>query len=66
MVYGHYIADTSGNERFFVEGCSYCHISTGGQHEANCPCKDITVANRLHEIRWKSVGGVSQEVGVCQ
>ena len=47
MVYGHYITDTAGNERFFVEGCNYCRMSTGGQHESNCPCKDIKVADRL-------------------
>ena len=57
MVYGHYITDTAGNERFFVEGCSYCRMSTGGQHESNCPCKDMKVADKetnLHEIRDNS------------
>lgn len=45
MVYGHYIEDTSGGKRFFVEGCMYCQMSTGGQHEPHCPCKDIKVAD---------------------
>jgi len=49
MVYGHYITDTVGNERFFAEGCSYCHMSTGGQHEFNCPCKDIKINDKLRE-----------------
>ena len=44
MVYGNYITDTAGNTRFFVYGCSYCRMSTGGQHEENCPCKDVKVA----------------------
>ena len=57
MVYGHYIPDTVGNERFFVEGCNYCRMSTGGQHESNCPCRDVKVADReskLLEIRDNS------------
>jgi len=37
MEYGYYITDTAGNRRFFIEGCSYCHMSTGGLHEADCP-----------------------------
>ena len=54
MVYGHYITDTAGNERFFVEGCSYCRMSTGGQHEPDCPCKDVVVADKIRfkEIKW--------------
>ena len=51
MVYGHYITDTVGNERFFVEGCSYCRMSIGGQHEANCPCRDIKIADRETRLR---------------
>ena len=43
MVYGHYIEDTVGNKRFFVEGCSYCRMSTGGQHESICPQRDVKV-----------------------
>jgi len=57
MVYGYYITDTVGNEYFFTEGCSYCRMSTGGQHEPNCPCKDLKVADRetrLREIRDNS------------
>lgn len=50
MVYGYFIKDTVGSERFFIEGCSYCLISTGGQHEANCPCKDIQVADREKKL----------------
>jgi len=50
IVYGHYITDTIGNEHFFVEGCSYCRMSTGGLHEPNCPMKDIKVADRLARI----------------
>jgi len=40
MVYGHYITDSVGNESFFLEGCTYCRISTGGLHEPDCPMKD--------------------------
>ena len=50
MVYGYYITATAGNERFFTEGCNYCQMSTGGQHEPNCPLKDIKVADRLARI----------------
>lgn len=42
MVYGYYIKDTAGNKRFFTEGCNYCSMSTGGQHESRCPMKDAT------------------------
>ena len=54
MVYGHYIEDTAGNKRFFVEGCSYCQMSTGGSHESACPMKDVRVSDmpaRLPSIR---------------
>jgi hypothetical protein len=37
MVYGYYISDSEGNQRFFTEGCLYCSMSTGGLHEYNCP-----------------------------
>jgi hypothetical protein len=37
MVYGYEITDTAGNKKFVVEGCTYCHMSAGGQHELNCP-----------------------------
>ena len=50
MVYGYYIKDTVGNQRFFTEGCTYCSMSTGGMHEANCPMKDVKIA----EIRANS------------
>ncbi len=46
MVYGYYITDTAGNKRFFVEGCNYCSMSTGGQHQAECPCKNLKVADK--------------------
>lgn len=60
MVYGYYIKDTAGNERFFVEGCQYCSMSTGGQHEAKCPCKDVKVADKnavipnIKSLNWRS------------
>lgn len=41
MVYGYYIG-----EKFFVEGCNYCQMSTGGQHAGNCPVRDIKVADK--------------------
>ncbi len=50
MVYGHSIIDTVGNEHFFVEGCCNCHMSTGGQHESNCPMREIKVADRVAKI----------------
>ena len=37
MEYGYEITDTAGNKRFFVEGCIYCSMSTGGLHEQHCP-----------------------------
>ncbi len=43
MVYGYYITDTAGNKRFFVEGCKYCSMSTGGQHEDACPYKTLAI-----------------------
>ena len=49
IVYGHYITDTAGNRRFFTEGCSYCRMSTGGQHEINCPCANLKVADEVKE-----------------
>ena len=36
MEYGYFITDTGGNRKFFVEGCSYCRMSTSGQHELHC------------------------------
>lgn len=47
MVYGHYITDTAGAKRFFTEGCMYCSMSIGGQHEPNCPAKNIKVADEI-------------------
>lgn len=49
MVYGHFITDTVGNERFFVEGCNYCQMSSGGQHEPKCPCKDVKIVDRISQ-----------------
>lgn len=37
MEYGYEISDTAGNKSFFVEGCTYCSMSTGGLHEVKCP-----------------------------
>ena len=37
MEYGHYIETTGGEKYWFREGCTYCRMSTGGQHEYNCP-----------------------------
>lgn len=42
MEYGHEITNTAGEKTFFVEGCTYCRMSTGGSHELGCPCnKDM-------------------------
>jgi len=60
MVYGYYIKDTGGNERFFTEGCSYCSMSTGGRHQSICPVRGVIVSDRpskiihIREIRDKS------------
>ena len=45
MVYGHYIEDTVGSKRFFVEGCSCCRMSSAGQHEGDCPMRDIKISD---------------------
>ena len=37
MEYGYEIIDSAGNKTFFVEGCTYCQMSTGGLHESKCP-----------------------------
>ena len=37
MEYGYEITDTAGNMCFFVEGCTYCSMGTGGLHEQHCP-----------------------------
>ena len=37
MEYGYEITTTAGDKTFFVEGCTCCRMSTGGQHEMNCP-----------------------------
>jgi len=64
MVYGHYIEDTVGNKMFFVEGCNYCSMSTGGQHESNCPERDIRVVDIPARIldtlggTWKYVADI--------
>ena len=49
MVYGYYITDTVGNKHFFIEGCSYCQMSTGGQHEPNCPLRRSVAETSLVE-----------------
>lgn len=46
MEYGYIITDTSGNEHFFVEGCTYCSMSTGGLHEVDCPLSKPPVEKR--------------------
>lgn len=61
MTYGHYITDTLGNRKFFIEGCSYCNISTSGQHMYDCPCKDLKIAEIRHnsfikyDAAWKEL-----------
>ncbi len=40
MEYGYEIVDAAGNRQFFVEGCTYCQMSTGGQHNLDCPLKE--------------------------
>ena len=60
MVYGHYITDTAGNERFFVEGCNYCQMSTGGQHGAKCPLKDIRVTDKQEKLDKIRAGSYSK------
>ena len=51
MVYGYEIEDTAGNKSFFTEGCVYCHMSTGGKHEDNCPMNDIERPAKIPNIR---------------
>lgn len=48
MEYGYEITDTAGNKRFFVEGCTYCSMSTGGIHEAHCPCNPNRIPQTLN------------------
>ena len=63
MVYGHYVEDAIGNKRFFIEGCSYCQMSTGGQHKATCPMKDARVSD-MGEGKWinqRSWHGLNRE-----
>lgn len=55
MVYGHYITTTDGRKVWFSEGCEYCRISTGGQHESNCPYKDIKIAE-IREESFRKLG----------
>lgn len=43
MVYGYYIEDCVGNQRFFTEGCNYCQMTTGGGHASNCPMKGVKI-----------------------
>ena len=51
MEYGYEISNTAGSKTFFVEGCTYCSMSTGGLHEQHCP---LWKQQRLMEIRKKS------------
>jgi len=44
MTYGYYIGTTDGRQTWFSEGCECCRMSTAGQHELNCPNKDIKIA----------------------
>ena len=44
MVYRHYIERTDGSEVWFTEGCLYCCMTSSGQHESDCPCKDLKIA----------------------
>lgn len=37
MKYGMTQTTTDGKEIFIELGCPHCNISTGGQHEYNCP-----------------------------
>ncbi len=37
MTYGYTTITTDGKRIFHIEGCTYCFMSTGGQHETNCP-----------------------------
>ncbi len=62
MVYGYYITDTVGNERFLTEGCNYCRMSTGGQHETNCPMKDIKVADR--QVGLTEISRTIKQLGI--
>jgi hypothetical protein len=59
MVYGHFITDSIGNKEFFVEGCSYCRMSAGGQHEASCPLNPLV--NKRNAKRIKKPGFIAWE-----
>ena len=52
MEYGYEITDTAGNKAFFVEGCTYCSMSTGGLHEVNCP---LYKPYKIIEYPWQSL-----------
>ena len=53
MVYGYYNTDSAGNKTVVAEGCMYCQMSTVGQHESNCPMREVVIG---------SVGGAVVEV----
>lgn len=51
MECGYEMIDSAGNKTFFVEGCTYCSMGTGGMHERHCP---LWKQQRLQQIREKS------------
>jgi len=60
MPYGHYVETTDGRKYWFTEGCEYCQMSTGGQHEYDCPCKGIKIAGergKIVEGEWQDRHG---------
>ena len=62
MVYGHYIKDTVGNERFFPEGCIYCEMSTGGLHKSKCPYKAMVSDRPARIPNIKQTNGQADNV----
>lgn len=52
MEYGYKITDTAGNRTFFVEGCTYCSMSTGGLHEQHCPLSKHRPMEALPDDRF--------------
>ena len=55
MEYGHEIIDSAGNKTFFVEGCAYCLMSTGGEHERRC--KPLVVEPLIKEVMYRNKKG---------
>ncbi len=33
------VTDTAGRFYYYIERCACCHLSTGGQHEGDCPMR---------------------------